>query len=72
MHHDRYYNSFSTGMRPTQEGLECVDSLIKLICGLKPMEGLEWNHKLASLIDVNDVKRIDMILSSIDSVQHGE
>jgi hypothetical protein len=32
MHQDRYYNSFSNGLIPTQEGIECVDSLISYIC----------------------------------------
>jgi hypothetical protein len=31
MHYDRSYNSFSNGMMPTHEGLECVDSLISMI-----------------------------------------
>ena len=32
MHYDRQYNSFSSGMVPTIEGISCVDSLINMIC----------------------------------------
>lgn len=31
MHHDLHYNSFSLGFVPTQEGVDCVDSLIQLL-----------------------------------------
>ena len=34
--------------------------------------GLEWNYKLAELIDVGDVRRIDLIMSTIESAQFGE
>jgi hypothetical protein len=36
------------------------------------LPGLEWNHKIAELIDVNDVKRIDLIMSTMESAQFGE
>ena len=37
-----------------------------------PINGLEWNHKLAELIDVSDVRRIDLIHSTVESAQLGE
>ena len=67
MHFDKHYNSFSSGLQPTNEGQECVDSLISMICKQKKLPGLEWNSKVAELIDVNDVKRIDLIMSTIES-----
>ena len=36
------------------------------------MQGLEWNHKLAEMIDVADVRRIDLILSTLEAAQFGE
>jgi hypothetical protein len=31
-HTDKFYNSYASGMVPTEEGVQAVDSLISYIC----------------------------------------
>lgn len=46
--------------------------MIEYLCHNPAAAGLKWNHKLASMIDPEDVRRIDIILSSYEDAQMGE
>mmetsp|Transcript_16193 Transcript_16193/g.11692 ORF Transcript_16193/g.11692 Transcript_16193/m.11692 type:complete len:92 (+) Transcript_16193:124-399(+) len=61
VHVDKFYNSPSTGMNLTVEGLEAMDSCIMYTCKHPKVKGVKWNTKLKNCISLSSLAKCDVV-----------
>lgn len=61
IHIDKFYNSPSTGMNLTIEGIPGMDDCIDYVCRQKNGKGLKWNEKLKGFVSLARLATLEIL-----------